>query len=174
MPKRNRKKRQKDVTLPYGDIGPNTAAQMAGAMVIIDEEKNGAKIQRKRRMHVLEHMKARRQISDLQCAAGLELHKRFCKTELSGESAFSRVFVDSSPRPGEVSLRQAERVTHLAALSKHIPSAMRPVVDQVVIRGDKISGPNADSDKALLREALDLLANKLTKKLRLRGLTLPR
>ena len=152
---------------PQGDVGPQTDAQLAGAEIFTYRADSGARFRIKRRRHILEIMYEGGKLTFRQCRAGMALHGRYCKTQLSAESAFSRVFVDASPRPGDAAVKQAERVADLAKLSRHIPKGMREVVWHVAVLGQPLrrgfsrDGKEASMHSAMLKVALDLLANAL-------------
>ena len=162
------KRRRKPYTPPpQGDTGPDTAAQRRGAIIINFREDNGTVYRRKRRDHALEIYLRAGKLSARQAAAGMELLERHCMTELSAESAFSRIHVDSSPDPARVALVQAQRLTAFAELSKHIPRGCRGPVEHVCIRGRVLSDGYSRDEKdesshlAILAVALDILANVL-------------
>ena len=161
-------KRKREPTLPpQGDTGPDTAAQRAGTVILVVTEDSGTVFRRKRRDHALEIMADSGRISDRQCAAGLELHELWCKTEMTGDAPFTKAYVDNSPNPSAVVAAQIERVTKFTALSKHIPAALRGPVEHVAIKGRLLrSGYSLDSKDASmhcaqLQVALDILANHL-------------
>lgn len=139
-------------------------------------EDNGAEFRRKHRDHVLEIMasskrrngKAKQpEISTRQRDAGLRLHEAYCRTELSGDAPFTKVYVDVSPDPAAVALAQAERVTEYAILMAKVPQNMRGPVWHVAVMskflrsGYSKDGKEASMHKAQLQVALDLLANHL-------------
>lgn len=164
------------VTLAQGDIGPKTPAALAGTTIMVFREDNGAEFRRKYRDHALEIMarskhrngKPRQpEISTRQRDAGLRLHEAYCRTELSGDAPFTKVYVDVSPDPSAVALSQAERVTEYAKLMSEIPSDLRgpvwhvAVMSKMLRAGYSKDGKEAAMHKAQLQVALDLLANHL-------------
>lgn len=167
---------KKPVTLPQGDIGPDTPAQMAGAVVLSIVEDSGAEFLRKRKDHALEIMAGSKhlngkpkkpEISARQCAAGLELHGLWCTTFKTGDAPFTKVFVDTSPNPAAVALMKAERVTKYKNLKEHIPKALLGPIGHVVLKGQLLlDGYSRDEKEALchtamLQVALDILGNEL-------------
>ena len=173
----SRHKKKRPVTLPpHGDIGPDTPAQRAGAVYLVDVLPSGQKIQRKRRLHALEIMAAsehqngkrkKAEISARQCAAGLRLHDLWCLTEMTGDAPFTKVYVDTSPNPSAVVAAQIERVAAFTALSRHIPTVLRGPVEHVAIKSRQLrdgysrDGKDASEHCAQLQAALDILADHL-------------
>ena len=162
-----RRKRKPHALPPQGDIGPDTPAQRAGAVILNVIEDSGAVFRRKRKDHPLEVMVVAGKISARQCAAGLKLHEAYCRTEMGPDSAFTRDFVDTSPNPSAVALAQTESITRFIAIFRHVPPAMKPVVWHVAINGKPLragfsrSGKEASGHCAQLQVALDLVANHL-------------
>ena len=163
MPRRRRQ------PVPPGHVGPQTAAQMKNAEIRHIREDSGAVYLRKHRLHALEIMAAKSEISRRQCDAGLKLHEVFCTTELSPPSAFARGFVDANPQPGAATAMKADRVTRYNDKARCIPKDCARVVAHVVIEGKRLRcrrGPlsrdsyQAAAHRALLHKALDILADQ--------------
>ncbi len=148
-----------------GDIGPQTAAQSAGASIRVRREDNGTETRYKRRSHALEVMFAAGKISERQREAGLALFKAYCITQMTGDAPFTKVYVDVSPNPANVALMQTERAQKFTELSRHIPKALRGPVWHVAIhnkhlrRGYSRNGNDAQVHTSMLQVALDLVAN---------------
>ncbi len=165
MPRRN--KRKPPLLPPQGDVGPNTAAQRKGAVILRVTEDSGAVFRRKRRDHALEIMAKSGKLSERQCAAGLKLHALYCATEMGPDAAFTRVYVDTSPNPAAVALAQTEKITRFIALFRHVPQALKGPVWHVAIKGHQLragysrDGKDASMHQAQLQVALDILANFL-------------
>ena len=158
---------------PQGDIGPDTAAQRAGAVILTIREDNGAAFRRKRRDHALDIMYAAGKLTDRQHKAGMILFDAHCETQLSPASAFTKEPVDSTPDFSALILRAAERSAKFGRLYYAIPAAMRGPVSHVAVCGLQLMAGNevkppysADwraeqSHRAMLQVGLDILANGL-------------
>lgn len=156
-----------------GDIGPQTEAQMSGAEVHRLKSDTGRGLRRKYRRHILERMhKPERKtwpslITERQMLAGLELHSAWCETQRSPDSAFSRIYVDSSPRPGDASVLAVQRLFDYAALMDMVPGDCRRIVEHVCCDNRAIrDGCARNRREALghlsqLQVALDILANEM-------------
>lgn len=166
-----KRKRRPYTPPPQGDPGPDTAAQRQGA-VILEVIEGGQKWRRKRRDHILDIMArgTRRRpamISRRQAAAGMELVDRFEATMTAPSPAWTRIFVDSSPRPGDVSVADLEAKARLAELTVLIPRHCKAVTyaicrDNHSIRPGFTNSPDrAQIWLKRLREALDILADHL-------------
>lgn len=169
-----RKRRPTDPPPVAVDWGPDTQAQRA-ATVLEPRVHRGYQVRGKRRWHVLEVMHSRdyapaMRISERQKDAGIELHRRWCSTELSPE--WLGVFVDKTPDPSAAVAAQADKVRELEFLTRHIPHGCREVTMHVCCGGEHglfISGKNglttdgktAGMLSAQLKVALDILANHL-------------
>jgi hypothetical protein len=124
MAKRKRKPYQPPV---QGDTGPDTAAQRAGS-VLVEISSGGGIIRRKRHDHVLTTMLRQGHIQPRHAAAGLELFSRWEDTWRSPDLAWTRVYVDASPRPGDVSIASLEAKARWVELSRVIKRECRAVV----------------------------------------------
>lgn len=173
MAKTKRKPHKPEIPT-QGDVGPDTPAQWIGAEKINYEEPNGAKFRRKRRAHALEIMRGRGEIDARQCAAGIALHEEFCETEKSSPSAFTKVYVDTSPDYGSLVLSLAERRGGFGDMYYAVPKAMRGPLNHCAILGLTLRVGNeyvapysrdsaaASAHCAQLQVALDILANHLS------------
>lgn len=159
-----RRRRQPHTPPVAADLGPDTAAQRAGATT---EPRvfRGHQVRGKRRWHVLESMRAQGRITERQMRAGLELHRRWCMTELSPGRL--GVFVDRTPDPSAAAAAGADRVRELAQLSAVIPHGCRTVTVAVCCEGRFITGRagltgggrHAQALVTQLQAALDALAD---------------
>ena len=122
------KRRSKPYCPPVqGDIGPDTPAQRAGS-VIVERNTGGGVIRYKRYDHVLTTMLRQGHIQPHHAAAGIELSKRWDNTWRSADLAWTRVYVDASPRPGDVNIRSLEAKARWTELSRVIRRECRAVV----------------------------------------------
>lgn len=165
MAKKHRKPHRPEV---WVDLGPDTPAQRRGT-VLEPAVHRGVAVRRRKREHALESLHRLphgnpNRISERQMRAGLELHHRWCATQLS---AYSEIKVDKTPDPTAAAVLQAQRVYDYEALSRHIPRASRATVEHVARDGRAIrdglarNGMDASMHSALLKVALDILANEL-------------
>ena len=181
MAKARRKKSRKSVSVapappPQGDIGPDTPAQRRCARIVTIREPNGAVFQRRFIEHPLDTLiatthrngaKKDPEISQRQYLAGDELLKAFCETQLSGASAFTKDFVDSSPDYDAMVLKNTERSSRFGELYYALPADLRPAVNHVILLGlpprSGLSQTTRDAMLTLpvLQIALDLTANRL-------------
>jgi len=161
---------------PYGDTGPQTEAQLAGAEVVEWIEKNGQRTRSKHRKHILEIMARPRQagrraiparITPIQLAAGLALVNAFEATQKSPDLAWTRIYVDSTPRPGDAVVIQIDAQSTVVAITRCIPRECWPVVNHVCRWGLAIkpgltkNSARADEHLMQLRRALDIVAKRL-------------
>lgn len=163
-----RQKRREPSLPPVGDVGPDTAAQRNGTVIVRESEPNGTRYQRKRRDHMLTRMYGKGSVNKRQLAAGLELHDRYEQTMRSPELAWARgVYVDSTPKPGDISTAQLEAKARWTALSRHIPRDCRAIVMAVCIHETPIrpgftrAVERARKYASDLRRALDAVANEM-------------
>lgn len=152
------------------DTGPDTPAQKAGARYDDARDQRGYQVHGKVRDHILMRMhrgtaRTRRQISERQMRAGMELYARWCRTQTTPEK--TGVYVDRTPDPSAAAVMQAQRVFEFRALSQRIPGQHREVVEHVCLHDRSIRDGLARNDRetgmhlALLQVALDILANDL-------------
>ncbi len=164
------KKKKPSVLPPSGDTGPDTEAQRLGAEYPVDPT-TGAR--RKFRLHVLLRMVKEEGrwpalISARQCAAGLALLKKYDLTKLSAPPAWTRDYVDASPKPGDVNVAKLVAQARFERINDIVPSESRPVVFQVVCEDRAIRGDITDSSVeaamllGLLRNGLDAVAMELS------------
>ena len=148
-----------------------TEAQMHGTVVETVKDDTPGKIRQKRRyrLHTLERMANARdpmaRISERQKLAGLEIHSRWCNTQLS-PPCVREIVVDSTPRPDDTTIAQVEAVQAFADIMRLVPSDMSGVVRHVCCDNlpiTKIVSHNRyyGNQKAALQIALDLVANEL-------------
>ncbi len=166
------KKRKRVTLLPQGDTGPDTPAQRAGAVILEVQEGGGAVFRRKRHDNHLIKMatgngKRAAIITMRQAAAGMKLEEAWNATERSPGPAWTRVFVDCTPRPGDVDTAKLEAAGAYADLRMVIPRDCRRVVEAVCCAGYSIK-PGLTNDtrragtlKYQLRRGLDILAREL-------------
>ena len=164
-----RRKRKTPSLPPYGDTGPDTEAQRAGTRIIRRTEANGQVLQRRDRRHIIEIMAqgTRRRpamISARQSASGMKLVDTYEATELSGSPAWTKVQVDSTPRPDDATISKIHAQWELAQARKAIPRQCLAVVqavcrDNVSIRPGLTKSPSRAKELlAVLREGLDAAA----------------
>ncbi len=166
-------RRRKPAPLPQqGDTGPDTAAQRAGAVILNITEGGGAVFRRKRRDDHLILMatgngKRTAIITMRQAEAGIKLEEAWNATETSPGPAWTRVYVDCTPRPGDVNTHKLEASRVYADLRMVIPRDCRNVVEAVCCAGYSIK-PGLTNDtrragtlKYQLRRGLDILAREL-------------
>ncbi len=166
------KHRKRVATPPQGDPGPDTAAQREGAVILAVQEGGGAVFLRKRRDNHLLRMatgngKRSAILTMRQAEAGMKLEEAWNATETSPGPAWTRVYVDCTPRPGDVSTHKLEAVGVYANLRMAIPRDCRKVVEAVCCAGLSIK-PGLTNDtrragtlKYQLRRGLDILAREL-------------
>ena len=171
MGKKN--KRAKKITMPkQGDIGPDTQAQRADAVILEVQDGGGPVFCRKRRDNHLIKMatpngKRGAIINMRQAAAGIKLEELWNKTELSPGPAWTRVYVDATPRPGDVDTNKLEASRAYSDLRMLIPRDCRHVVEAVCCAGYSIrNGLTRDPRRAStltyrLRRGLGVLARAL-------------
>ena len=166
-------KRAKKITMPkQGDTGPDTPAQRAGAVVLEVQDGGGPVFCRKRRDNHLIKMatpngKRCAIITMRQAAAGIKLEEAWNNTELSPGPAWTRVYVDCTPRPGDVDTNKLEASRAYSDLRMLIPKDCRHVVEAVCCAGYSIK-PGLTNDtrrsatlKYRLRRGLGVLAREL-------------
>lgn len=164
-----KRKRKPPSLPPHGDIGPDTKAQWDGAKLLPRREPNGQAFRRKDRRHIVEIMAEgnRRRpaiLSRRQSAAGMALVDLYDATRRSSSPPWTRVVVDSSPRPDDATVNQLQAQWELAHAVKAIPRHCLWIV-QAVCRDNQSLRPgitsNVDRAKSyqpILREGLDALA----------------
>ena len=121
-----KRKRKPYVPPIQGDTGPDTPAQRTGA-VLVKETENGVTTQYLRRDHMVTQMLKGGHLTARQAAAGIELADRWDDTMRSPDPSWTRIFVDSSPKPGDVNVAQLEAKARWQELSAHIPREARGV-----------------------------------------------
>lgn len=166
-------KRARKITMPkQGDTGPDTLAQRVGAVILETQEGGGAVFLRKRQDNHLLKMatpngKRGAIINMRQAAAGMRLEELWNKTEFSPGPAWTRVYVDCTPKPGDVDTSKLEASGAYSDLRMVIPKDCRHVVEAVCCAGWSIRpGLTNDWRRATtltyqLRRGLGVLAREL-------------
>ncbi len=165
-------KRRQPSLPPQGDTGPDTPSQRAGAVILNVTEGGGAVFRRKRRDgHLLKMTRpngdGKSIITMRQAEAGMKLEEAWNATERSPGPAWTRVYVDCSPRPGDVNTNKLEASRAYEDLRMVIPRDCRKVVEAVCCAGYSIKpGLTNDSRRAgtlkyQLRRGLGILAREL-------------
>ncbi len=163
------KKRRKHQLPPSGDTGPDTEAQREGAEYSVDPD-TGAR--RRFKTHILERM-ARSWgghdalITVRQCRAGLKLLEKYELTKLSAPPAWTRDYVDASPKPGDVNIEKLLAEARYQKIENIVPHESRPVVFWVVIQRRAIGQITRSCQEArmligLLRDGLNAVAVKFS------------
>lgn len=134
--KRPGKKREAQAPLPQGDTGPETPAQMHNADIVPMHKGNWYF---KRRLHPLDRMArpyGKRRDADITARernAGIEVVNLHEATERSGGPAWNKVYVDSSPKPGDIDVKRLEAETKLRRMWAEVPREARPIVNHVIV-----------------------------------------
>lgn len=137
------RKRQAQVTLPQGDVGPETAAQMQGAEVIPLRTRGGdwrVKIRR----HPLEWMakpQGKRRaalITPRQRNSGMHVAELAERLEATGEAPWFRPYVDKPGARGERLIYAIDDWHVLRLLMRRVPRESLAIVNHVVLRGRTI------------------------------------
>lgn len=147
-----------------GDTGPDTPAQMNGHQVV-PMMIGGTRYLRKRRVRALTLLLRRGHIERHHEAAGFVIAERYEDTLRSPECAWTRAFVDSSPRPGDVNVAMLEAKRRWADLSRHISREARPVVMAVCCHDIPLSRftvpARVHAWRVILRQSLEDVAKEL-------------
>jgi len=144
-----------------GDIGPQTAAQMAGAEIVAAEGDNPNGRVQKRRENVLTRMHRNRTLTMRQFQAGQEIQEAYCGCERlsSGNSDYSKPIVDSSPVPDRFIDRQVDAHTRLKLAMSRVPAQSRAAVEAVCWHNQQVK--NEPMTRAALKIALNRVADMM-------------
>ncbi len=166
---RGRRSERRREAAVYGDVGPQTPAQLRGAE-IVERVEGGARIRLKRRVLAIEELarSTRRRparITPRQLAAGLALRDAWEETQRLGEVSWARVRVDGG-RLNDGVLRRLGAQRAYGRLLDAVDPADRGAVTAIVIYGIRPrefagSGSGAALALAALRRGLDAIADAL-------------
>lgn len=148
------------------DLGPVTSAAQAGTVVETLPEPNPNRVQRRRRICVLEAMHSKGALTLAQYNAGKALQAAWEACHRSPDK-LHKVRVDVSGNPDAPVTMHVERTGRLAKLTRNIPRTSLPVVEHVIYGNRHINAmhgnPKGGTARAHLRrlhEALDALHGK--------------
>jgi hypothetical protein len=155
-----------------GDVGPQTISQMINAVIVDHAEDNGAKSRRKvRENHLIKMTRpngsGKAILTLRQAAAGIKLEEAWNSTQRSPGPAWTRVYVDSTPRPGDVDTKKLEASAEYAALRILIPRDCRKVVEAVCCAGYSVTRLGHGNDRRIgalkiqLQRGLDILGREM-------------
>lgn len=150
------------------DWGPDTPAQRVRARYDDARDLRGYQVHGKKRPHILLEMRRtpkRPGLSPRQVDAGLIFWRLYERQHTTPER--TGVYVDFTPDPSAAAVLKAQRAFDFSGLSRHVPHGMREVVmhvcahDRAIRDGLARNGREADMYSAMLKVALDVLANEL-------------
>ena len=137
-------RKEKMELLVRGDIGQQTKAQMVDQRINEIMEENGAKSQQRiKDSHIAKMARPNgsrdSMITPLQAVAGIMYHDASLKTELTGEVAWARIFVDCNSGMGDMNPAKLDAVAKVREIEVVIPKDVRQLCRRVCLFEDSIS-----------------------------------
>lgn len=133
--KRTGKQRERQDPPPQGEWGPDTTAQMHNADIVPMHKGNWYF---KRRLHPLDILAkpyGRRKHPDITASernAGMAVVDLAEATQCGGGPPWNKVYVDASPKPGDIDVKRLDAEGKLKWIRSVVPREALPVVNHVV------------------------------------------